>query len=147
MTTRPIQDILTAIPHRYPFLLVDKILEVTAGQSIIAVKNVTANEPQFTGHFPEQPIMPGVLLVEALAQACGLLIKLSHDDANNQQILFYLTSLNNVKFRQPVVPGDTVHLNATLTRQKMSYYLFTATATVDGKLACQADISLFATLK
>lgn len=130
-------DIQNIIPHRYPFLLVDKILEVEPGKSAVGIKNVTANEPFFQGHFPGNPVMPGVLIVEALAQtACvaGLLL------AENKNKLGMFTGIDKIKFRKPVVPGDTLKLEAEFLIFKMGMGKAKVKAFVDGKVAAQGEI-------
>lgn len=132
---------LRALPHRYPFLLVDRVLEFEREKHIVAVKNVTANEPQFTGHFPDFPVMPGVLLLEAMAQTCGLLKFLSEDaERRPDNELLYLTGCDDVRFRRVVVPGDRVILRAELLRRKRNYYSFQTRAMVDDAPACEAKI-------
>jgi 3-hydroxyacyl-[acyl-carrier-protein] dehydratase len=130
-------DIQNIIPHRYPFLLVDKILEVEPGKRAVGIKNVTANEPFFQGHFPENPIMPGVLIVEALAQtACvaGLLME------ENKGKLGVFTGFEKIKFRKQVVPGDTLKLEVEYLVLKMGMGKVKVLATVDGQVACEGEI-------
>ncbi|AEV67059.1 3-hydroxyacyl-ACP dehydratase FabZ [Acetivibrio clariflavus] len=130
-------DIQKIIPHRYPFLLVDKILEVEPGKRAVGIKNVTANEPFFQGHFPGNPIMPGVLIVEALAQtACvaGLLME------ENKGKLGVFTGFEKIKFRKQVVPGDTLKLEADILTLKMGMGKVKVVATVDGQVACEGEI-------
>jgi len=140
------RDVARLLPHRYPFLLVDRVIEFEPDRRIVAVKNVTLNEPHFTGHFPDRPIMPGVLLCEALAQAGGLLVKgsfhggLSPEPAG-EDVFLVLTGLDNVKFRRQVVPGDQLRLEVTLTRRHRPLWKMHGVATVDGQLAAQADLS------
>lgn len=139
-----IREVLKRLPHRYPFLLVDKILSFTPGESLIALKNVTINEPFFTGHFPERPVMPGVLIVESLAQACAILVFKTYDVEPNEEkdkhITFYFGGLENCRFKRVVQPGDQLHLHVKLTKHKQEFWKFTAHAEVDGELACTADI-------
>ncbi len=144
-TTYDINSLLPLLPHRYPFLLVDRVIELHKNESIIGLKNITANEPQFTGHFPDNPIMPGVLILEALAQTCGLLLLLSLDKVPEQKVIF-LSGINNARFRQQIIPGDQLHLHATLTRQRLSNYKFTTQATVNGKRVADAQISIYASV-
>lgn len=143
--TYDINSLLQLLPHRYPFLLVDRVTELTKDKSIIGIKNITVNEPQFTGHFPNNPIMPGVLLIEALAQTSGLLLLLSQDKVPNDIIIF-LSGINNSRFRRQVIPGDQVSLHAELIRHKLSNYRFNTYATVNDKRVCEAEISIFASL-
>lgn len=131
-------DIQKILPHRYPFLLVDKITEFEEGKSITGIKNITANEPQFTGHFPGNPIMPGVLICEALAQV-GAVMLLSMPE--NKGKLGVFTGINNFKFRRQVVPGDTLTLHADLDMYRHGMGKATVKATVDGQLAAGGEIS------
>ena len=133
-----IQELL---PHRYPFLLVDRVLELEPNQRILAVKNVSINEPFFQGHFPGQPIMPGVLIIEALAQAGGLLTQLSASDADAaDEKLFYLVKIDNARFSRMVVPGDQLMLEVRLKRMIRNMAMYECTASVDGKQVASADI-------
>ena len=133
-----IPEIHAMLPHRYPFLLVDRVVEITPGERIHAIKNVTANEPHFQGHFPTFPIMPGVLLVEALAQAAGILFIAAKPETGGQT--FYLAGLDGFRFRRPVIPGDVVHLHVERTANKRSLWKFAARAEVDGKLVVEGEI-------
>jgi UDP-N-acetylglucosamine acyltransferase len=139
-------DISRLLPHRYPFLLVDRVVEFEPERRIVAVKNVTANEPHFTGHFPDKAIMPGVLICEALAQAGGLLVHGSvygtlEPDPEGSALFLVLTSLENAKFRRQVVPGDQLRLEVTLVRQHRPLWRMRGVATVDGQIAAQAEFS------
>ncbi|TAM96675.1 MAG: 3-hydroxyacyl-ACP dehydratase FabZ [Rhodanobacteraceae bacterium] len=127
------EQIAAILPHRYPFLLVDRVIELVPEQSIVAIKNVTLNEPFFQGHFPGHPVMPGVLIVEALAQASGLLIGLSGTHADREDRIFYLAKVDNARFLKPVVPGDQLRLEVQLKRLIRGMGIFTARAVVDGK--------------
>ena len=132
-----IQDILEVMPHRYPFLLIDRVLEV--GETTIkAVKNVTFNEPQFMGHFPGQPVMPGVLLVEAMAQAGGYLLFRQIEDREGKLIMF--TGIDNCRFRRPVVPGDQVVFELEVVSIKRTFAKLHGKALVHGELACEATL-------
>lgn len=144
-----ISDILGLLPHRYPFLLIDRVLEVTHHAKISALKNVTVNEPFFLGHFPQRPIMPGVLIIEAMAQAAVVLVNLSlqNDYANGEhgkvaelskQRLFYLTSVEKAVFRQPVIPGDTLLLEVTKVHSRSNAWRMQAIATVNGNGVAEA---------
>lgn len=135
-----IEKILSLLPHRYPFLLVDRVSECEPGSYIKAYKNVTINEPFFQGHFPGVPIMPGVLILEALAQTGGLLALSGNETAINDS-LFLFTGLDKVKFRRQVIPGDKLELYCDNMRMKLKICKMTARATVDGKLACEAEIT------
>lgn len=128
------------LPHRYPFLLVDLVLELDPGKSITAVKNVTCNEPFFNGHFPGFPVMPGVLIVEALAQASGVLILKSNEAYDPMKDLFYLAGVDNARFKRPVVPGDRLELHAEVIRSKLDLWKFKCTASVAGEMVCSAEI-------
>ena len=128
------------LPHRYPFLLVDRVLDFEPGVSLQAIKNVTFNEPFFQGHFPEKPVMPGVLILEALAQATGLLAFNTESRGAERDTLYYLVGIDNARFKQPVVPGDQLHLSVTVTKQKRGIWVFDSQATVDGKTAASAVI-------
>lgn len=133
------------LPHRYPFLLVDRVVDYTPGESLQAIKNVTSNEPWVTGHFPEKAIMPGVLLVEAMAQACGLMAFVTREAEPDAEMppqapLFYLVGVDDARFKRPVEPGDTVSLHVTLDRVVRGIWLFSARAEVDGALAASAGI-------
>ena len=140
-----ITQIMKHLPHRYPFLLVDKVVELTAGEHIVAVKNVTMNEPQFTGHFPHHPVMPGVLIIEALAQTAGLLAFTSSDMPVDDNTVIYFVGIDNARFKKPVVPGDQLKMEATILRQMRGIWKFAAKALVDGHLVCEAE--LMCTLK
>ena len=133
-----IQELL---PHRYPFLLVDRVLELEPNQRVLAVKNVTINEPFFQGHFPGHPVMPGVLVLEALAQAGGLLTQLSASgvDAGDEK-LFYLVKIDNARFARMVVPGDQLMLEVKLKRVIRNMAMYECSASVDGKQVASADI-------
>jgi len=135
----PVTEILKLLPHRYPFLLVDKVLEFEKETSLKALKNVTVNEPFFQGHFPDKPVMPGVLQLEAMAQAGGLLLGLSREGLGDK--LFMFTGINNAKFRRPVLPGDQLILTVSDVKQKLSLWRMKGTATVDGQLACEAELT------
>ncbi|MCG6864464.1 MAG: 3-hydroxyacyl-ACP dehydratase FabZ [Thiogranum sp.] len=128
------------LPHRYPFLLVDRVLDFEPGVSLQAIKNVTFNEPFFQGHFPEKPVMPGVLILEALAQATGLLAFNTESRGAERDTLYYLVGIDNARFKHPVVPGDQLHLSVTVTKQKRGIWVFDSQATVDGKTAASAVI-------
>ena len=133
-----IQELL---PHRYPFLLVDRVLELEPNQRILAVKNVSINEPFFQGHFPGHPVMPGVLVLEALAQAGGLLTQLSASDADAaDEKLFYLVKIDNARFSRMVVPGDRLMLEVKLKRMIRNMAMYECSASVDGKQVASADI-------
>mgnify|MGYP000996659641 FL=1 len=133
-------DIRKLLPHRYPFLLVDKVLEVEPGKRCVAIKNVTANEPFFQGHFPQRPIMPGVLIAEALAQTAGIAISMLEEKGNK---LGLFTGIDSMKFREQVVPGDTLRLEAEILVYKRGLAKVKVKATVEDKTAAEGEISFF----
>ncbi len=137
--TISIGEIRNLIPHRYPFLLVDKVTDYQEGEYLVAIKNVTVNEPQFTGHFPEAPIMPGVLILEALAQATGLLSFKTFGESKNNELYFF-ASIDKAKFKKPVVPGDQLELKVILLKEKRGIAAFEAEARVDGQVVCTAEL-------
>lgn len=134
-----IKEIMNILPHAYPFLLVDRIIEIEPGKRIVGIKNVTYNEPFFPGHFPGRPIMPGVLIVEAMAQTAGVLVcnSLSEEERNK---LVYFLGMDNVKFRKPVIPGDQLHLELEITKHRQSIWGFKGKALVDGKVVAEAEL-------
>lgn len=136
-----IHRILKQLPHRYPFLLVDRVLELEKGKSIKALKNVTINEPFFEGHFPNRPVMPGVLMLEALAQASALLSFDALDAAPDDRMIYYFAGMDNVRFRRPVEPGDQLILHAELLRMKAGIFKFKTRAMVAGDLAVEAELT------
>jgi 3-hydroxyacyl-[acyl-carrier-protein] dehydratase len=133
-----INKILQLLPHRYPFLLVDRVLEFTPRQTITAIKNVTINEPFFQGHFPDFPVMPGVLIIEALAQTAALL---TFTEEKADDAVYYFAGIDGARFKKPVLPGDQLVMVATYQREKAGIYKFHVKATVDGELAAEADIT------
>lgn len=135
-----VKEIFKSIPHRYPFLLVDRILEIEAGQRIVGVKNVSFNEIYFQGHFPQQPVMPGVLICEAMAQVGAVLAHYSRGKAEDGKVLV-LTGLDRVKFKRPVEPGDQLRLELTSLKRRGDFWKMQGVATVDGKIVAQAEIS------
>jgi 3-hydroxyacyl-[acyl-carrier-protein] dehydratase len=135
-----IQTIQEYLPHRYPFLLVDRVVEVEPGKRLLAYKNVTYNEPFFTGHFPQLPIMPGVLIIEALAQATGLLAGASVPGIMGKGKTYYLVGLDKARFKRPVVPGDRLMLEASYLRHKRNIWAFACRAEVDGEFVASAEI-------
>ena len=140
MNTIDIHEIQTLLPHRYPFLLIDRVISFTPGEKLTGIKNITFNEPQFTGHFPQRVIMPGVLILESLAQATGLLAFKSANDLDSEEELYYLAGIDNARFKRPVEPGDQLQLDVKLVKQKRNLWKFYGEATVDGELVVSADI-------
>lgn len=133
-----IKEIQKILPHRYPFLLVDRVLEVKKGKSIIAIKNVTYNEPFFNGHFPEHKIMPGVLIIEALAQTGGILVYHSVPDPEDKIML--LSKINSAKFRRPVIPGDQIEFHVNLVKMKNRFCEVKGKAYVDGEIVVESEV-------
>lgn len=140
MSEMYIEEIRRFLPHRYPFLLVDRVTECIPGESLQAIKNISVNEPQFTGHFPEVPIMPGVLIIEALAQATGLLGFRTMSEEPSNDLLYMLVGVDNVRFKRQVVPGDQLRLDVKLIRRSKVVWKFSCEATVDGELVTKADL-------
>ena len=135
-----IHEIIKYLPHRYPFLLVDRVLECTPGESAVAIKNVTINEPFFQGHFPQRAIMPGVLVLEAMAQVCGLLAFKSTKTEPDDKNIFYLVGIDKARFKRPVEPGDQLRLEVDFARSRRGIWVFSAKATVEGQLCAEAEI-------
>ncbi|MDP8034341.1 3-hydroxyacyl-ACP dehydratase FabZ [Pasteurella atlantica] len=131
-------EIMKLLPHRYPFLLVDRVIDFEEGKWITAIKNVTANEPCFTGHFPKQPIFPGVLIMESLAQAMGILAFKTHQLEGGE--IFYFAGINNARFKKPVLPGDQMKLQVNILKEMRGVIRFTGTVTVEGKTVCEAEL-------
>jgi 3-hydroxyacyl-[acyl-carrier-protein] dehydratase len=138
--TLDIQQILKQLPHRYPFLMVDRVLELEHGKRIKALKNVSVNEPYFLGHFPHRPVMPGVMMIEALAQAAALLSFDAVGASPTDNQVYYFAGIDAARFKRPVVPGDQLILDVTLDRMKSGVFKFTSQATVDGELAVEAAL-------
>jgi 3-hydroxyacyl-[acyl-carrier-protein] dehydratase len=139
-TTMDIHEIMKRLPHRYPFLLVDRVIELDKGKTIKALKNVTMNEPFFTGHFPNRPVMPGVLMLEALAQAAAILAFDNVGVMPDDTTVFYFVGIDNARFKKPVEPGDQLILNASLERSKAGIVKFSSFATVDDTVVVSADL-------
>ncbi|HOB44529.1 MAG TPA: 3-hydroxyacyl-ACP dehydratase FabZ [Zoogloea sp.] len=134
-----INEIKKYIPHRYPFLLVDRILELEEGKRVVGLKNVTVNEPFFPGHFPHSPVMPGVLIIEALAQAAAVLAFKTEGTLPDENSMVYFASVDKVRFKRPVVPGDQLILEAEIVRTIRNIWKFKAIARVDGEVATEAE--------
>ena len=137
-----IHAILKRLPHRYPFLLVDRVLELVPGKSIRALKNVTINEPFFQGHFPQRPVMPGVMIIEALAQAAGILTFVTANAFPDEKTVFYFVGIDKARFRRPVEPGDQLTLSTTLERTLRGIWKMSAVASVGDAEAAAADLML-----
>ncbi|MGD0799422.1 MAG: 3-hydroxyacyl-ACP dehydratase FabZ [Acidobacteriaceae bacterium] len=138
-STMDIVEIMSILPHRYPFLLIDRIVEMERKTRIVALKNVTFNEPHFAGHFPDYPIMPGVLMVEAIAQAGGALLLTEIPDRADKLMVF--TGIDSAKFRRPVVPGDQLRIEVTVLNWRNTAVRMLGRATVEGKIACEATVT------
>ena len=139
---KDITEILDLLPHRYPFLLVDRVLEVVAGESVRGFKNVTINEDFFNGHFSGNPVMPGVLIIEALAQLSGVLAFVTNDRQATDGYIYLLAAIDRSRFRRPVVPGDRLMLESTSTANRLGLLKFHAQASVDDELVCTSDITV-----
>ena len=138
LETADILEVMKLLPHRYPFLLVDRIIEIDGDNSAIGIKNVTANEPQFMGHFPGAPIMPGVLLIEGMSQTAGAICARASGQSGN---LVYFMTIDNARFRKPVIPGDRVEFHVVKIKQRGNIWKFHCDAKVDGTLVAEADYS------
>jgi 3-hydroxyacyl-[acyl-carrier-protein] dehydratase len=136
-----IHQILKKLPHRYPILLVDRVIALEKGKSIKALKNVTINEPFFQGHFPYRPVMPGVLMLEALAQAAALLAFDALGTGPTEDLVYYFAGIDNARFKRPVEPGDQLTLDVEMVRMKAGIFKFNCSASVDGTLAVQAELT------
>lgn len=135
-----VNEIREYLPHRYPFLLVDRVLELEEGESIVAIKNVTVNEPFFNGHFPDHPVMPGVLIVEAMAQAAGILGFKTMGKKPQDGSIYYFVGSDKLRFKRPVVPGDQLQLEATVLSERRGIWKFEVRASVDGDTVSSATI-------
>ena len=140
LETADIMKIMELLPHRYPFLMIDRIIDIDADNSATGIKAVTINEPHFQGHFPDQPVMPGVLLIEAMAQTAGA-ICVNADKNTNAPSLVYFMTIDRAKFRKPVVPGDVVKIHVKKMKQRRNIWKFDAEAVVDGNKVAEAEIS------
>jgi 3-hydroxyacyl-[acyl-carrier-protein] dehydratase len=135
-----IDEVMRRLPHRYPMLLVDRVLECISGERILALKNVTMNEEYFVGHFPGRPVMPGVIILEAMAQTAGILTFVTAGVYPDENVKFYFAGIDNARFRRPVVPGDQVLLSAKLERRIRTIWKYSTAATVDGKEVASAEM-------
>jgi 3-hydroxyacyl-[acyl-carrier-protein] dehydratase len=133
-----IQEILKLLPHRYPFLMIDRVLECTPGERVVALKNVSINEPQFQGHFPGTPVFPGVYIVEAIAQACGIVAMTAHPEMGEK--IVYLAALDAFRFRKPVTPGDAMRIIVEKVAEKRGIWKFSARVEVEGKLVAEGEV-------
>ncbi|MEJ2142005.1 MAG: 3-hydroxyacyl-ACP dehydratase FabZ [Gammaproteobacteria bacterium] len=140
MDSMDIHEILEHLPHRYPFLLIDRVLECKPGESLVGYKNVTFNEPFFQGHFPQRPVFPGVLILEALAQATGILAFRTLERIPDDNSLYYFVGVDKARFKQPVEPGDQLRLEVEYVTQKRGIWKFNGQALVDGKVVCSAEL-------
>lgn len=140
MNSLDIHEILKYLPHRYPFLLVDRVLDFTKDESITALKNVTINEPFFQGHFPNRPVMPGVLIVEAMAQSCAILSFKSMDALPKENSIFYFVGIDSARFKRPVEPGDQLRITSTIKRKVKGIWMFESNARVGDELCCSAEL-------
>ena len=135
-----VYEVMKHLPHRYPFLLIDRVLNYEVGKSLVAIKNVSVNEPFFPGHFPIRPVMPGVLILEALAQATGILAFKTAKQQPSDRSLYLFVGIDNARFKQPVIPGDQLRLEVELQRTIRNIWKFSAVARVDGKEAASAEL-------
>ena len=140
MSSMDIHEVMAHLPHRYPFLLVDRVLECEPGKNIVAVKNVTINEPFFQGHFPHHPVMPGVLIMEALAQAAGILSFKTMGSMPDANSVFYFVGIDNARFKKPVTAGDQLHLHVEILRNMRGIWKFKAEAKVGGEIVAEAEL-------
>ncbi|MCF6217885.1 MAG: 3-hydroxyacyl-ACP dehydratase FabZ [Gammaproteobacteria bacterium] len=140
MDSMDIYEVLKHLPHRYPFLMVDRVIECEPGKRLVAIKNVSFNEPYFTGHFPDKPVMPGVLILEALAQATGVLGFKTAEKTNDDGSLYLFVGIDNARFKRQVIPGDQLQLEVDLTRTIRNIWKFDTVAKVDGKVVASAQI-------
>ncbi len=140
LDTVEVEKILKLLPHRYPFLLVDRVIDYKLGEHLTAIKNVTFNEPHFNGHFPTHPVMPGVLIIEAMAQASGILSRLAVGDLKDDSDIFYLVKVDKAKFTKTVVPGDQLHLCVSIKRTMRNMVWYVCQAKVDGKVVAKAEL-------
>lgn len=143
MSIMEIGEVMEYLPHRYPFLLIDRVIAMESGVSIRAIKNVTINEPFFTGHFPHYPVMPGVLVIEAMAQAAAVLSYKTRDMKPDANTVAYFAGIDNVRFKRPVVPGDQLVFDITLVKNKGDLWKYSGVATIDGQVAAEADLLCF----
>ncbi len=137
-----VYEVMKHLPHRYPFLLIDRVLECVPGQSVVAIKNVTINEPFFPGHFPQRPVMPGVMIMEAMAQASGMLAYRTDPTLEEPGSLYFFVGMDKVRFKRQVEPGDQLRFEVDLVRTKRSIWMFSGKALVDGRVAATGDLMM-----
>jgi len=135
-----IHRVLEYLPHRYPFLMIDRVLSCEPGKNVVALKNVSINEPYFVGHFPRHPVMPGVLIIEAIAQAAAILTFVTENHKPDERMVYYFVGIDNARFKRPVTAGDVLHLDVSLVRQARGLWKFHGEARVDDAIAAEADI-------
>ena len=135
-----IHEILKFLPHRFPFVMIDRVIEIRGDDSGIGIKNVTANEPQFLGHFPNNPVMPGVLIIEGMAQTAGVLCLRQMDEASRKNSLFYFLTIDKAKFRKPAIPGDVVQYHVNKINHRRNMWWYRAEAKVDGAIIAEAEV-------
>ena len=140
MSEMDVYEVIAHLPQRFPFLMLDRVKEFEAGKRIVALKNVSVNEPYFTGHFPHRPIMPGVLILEAMAQAAGVLIFRTNNTMPDDRTVYYYVGIDNARFKKPVIPGDQLEIEVHLERQLKSIAKFNCSARVDGQVVAEATI-------
>ena len=140
MAQMDIGEILKYLPHRYPMLLIDRVVEFQHGQSLVAIKNVSYNEPYFQGHFPNRPVMPAVIILEAMAQATGILVLRSMDKVPNEKSIYYFVGIDGARFRRPVEPGDQLRIEVNLLRSSRGIWKLRSDASVDGEIVASGDL-------
>lgn len=140
VSSMDINQVLQHLPHRYPMLMIDRVLECVPGEYVLALKNVSINEPYFPGHYPHQPVMPGVLIIETMAQASAILAFKTLNDRSNDNTVYYFVGIDGARFKKPVLPGDQLRVEATIIYHKRGMWRFKAKATVDGQLVSEAEL-------
>lgn len=140
MAEMEIGEIMKYLPHRYPMLLIDRVVEINLGESLVAIKNVSYNEPYFQGHFPNRPVMPAVIILEAMAQATGILVLRSMDKLPSEKSIYYFVGIDGARFRRPVVPGDQLRIEVKLLRSSRGIWKLRSDATVDGETVASGDL-------
>ena len=140
MAEMDIGEIMKYLPHRYPMLLIDRVVEIRFGESLVAIKNVSYNEPYFQGHFPNRPVMPAVIILEAMAQATGILVLRSMDKLPSEKSIYYFVGIDGARFRRPVEPGDQLRIEVKLVRSMRGIWKLRSDATVDGEVVASGDL-------